>query len=300
MITPPLSISARPALTVNVASSRGVCGSSSIRAECSWALAFPAMSDSPVFEGSDGRFVASSLARGPWDPNAQHGGAPAALIVRAFEGLPAPDGLHLARVTYEFVRPAPVGEVEVRASVVRPGKRVQLLEASMLADGVEVVRARALQVRMADAGAAAADGSPAPPGPEHGQPAEIRPPHRPMFALDAVEIVFVDGAWGGGPCTAWFRLRSPIVGGETPSPLQRLAAAGDFGNGISATLSWDEHLYINPDLTLYIERSPVGEWICLESETRIAADGVGVAESVLYDQRGRVGRATQALLVAPR
>jgi hypothetical protein len=258
------------------------------------------MSDSPVFEGSDGRFVASELSRGPWDPNAQHGGAAAALIVRAFEQLPAPEGLSLARVTYEFVRPAPVGPVEVRAEVVRPGKRVQLLEASMLADGVEVVRARALQVRAADAGAAAVDGGPAPAGPEHGHSAEIRPPHRPMFALDAMEIVFVSGVWGEGPSTAWFRLRTPLVPGETPSPLQRLAAAGDFGNGISATLSWYEYLYINPDLTLYVERAPSGEWICLESETRISADGIGLAESVLYDSRGRVGRATQALLVAPR
>jgi acyl-Coa thioesterase superfamily protein/acyl-CoA thioesterase superfamily protein len=258
------------------------------------------MSETPVFEGSDGRFVASEHARGPWDPNAQHGGAPAALLVRAFERLPAPEGLKLARVTYEFVRPAPVGAVEVRAEIVRPGKRIQLLEASMLAEGVEVVRARALQVRTADAEAAGVQDSPPPLGPEQGQPAELHPPHRPMFALDAIEIVFVAGAWGGGASTAWFRLRSPIVAGETPSPLQRLAAAGDFGNGISATLSWDEYLYINPDLTLYIEREPVGEWIGLESVTRIAAGGIGVAESVLYDQRGRVGRATQALLVAPR
>ena len=88
--------------------------------------------------------------------------------------------------------------------------------------------------------------------------------------------------------------------GEKPSPLQRLAAAGDFGNGISATLSWDDYLFINPDLTLYIEREPVGEWICLDAQTRIGAGGVGVAESVLYDERGRVGRATQSLLVAPR
>jgi acyl-Coa thioesterase superfamily protein/acyl-CoA thioesterase superfamily protein len=258
------------------------------------------MSTAPVFSVADGRFVASELSRGPWDPNAQHGGAPAALIVRALERLPAPEGLVLARITYEFVRPAPVGEVEVRASVVRPGKRVQLLEASMLSDGVEVVRARGLQIRTAEAGASAADGGGAPPGPEHGRPPEIRPPHRPMFALDAIEIVFVAGNWGGGPSTAWFRLRSPIVDDETPSPLQRLAAAGDFGNGISATLSWDDYLYINPDLTLYVEREPVGEWIGLASETRIADGGIGVAESVLYDVHGRVGRATQALLVAPR
>jgi hypothetical protein len=223
------------------------------------------MSEVPVFSAADGQFVASQLSRGPWDPNAQHGGAPAALIMRAFEGLPAPEGLGLARVTYEFVRPAPVGPVEVQAEIVRPGKRVQLLEATMLADGVEVVRARGLRIRSADAGPVDGDGDPPPPGPEHGQPAAIRPPHRPMFALDAIEIVFVAGGWGGGPCTAWFRLRSPLVDDEVPSPLQRLAAAGDFGNGISATLSWDEYLYINPDLTLYVEREPVGEWICLQS-----------------------------------
>jgi hypothetical protein len=262
------------------------------------------MSESPVFERSDGRFVASKLARGPWDPNAQHGGAPAALIVRAFEGLPAPEGLDLARVTYEFVRPAPVGPVSVRAEIVRPGKRVQLLEAAMLADGVEVVRARGLRVQRARAtaegGIDGADGAGPPAGPEAGRPAVLNAPFRPMFALDSVEIRFVDGSWGQGPCAAWFRLCRPLVSGETPSPLQHLAAAGDFGNGISAALSWDEYLFINPDLTLYIEREPAGEWICLMSETRISADGIGLAESVLFDERGRVGRATQALLVAPR
>ena len=69
------------------------------------------MSAPPVFDGSDGRFVATELARGPWDPGAQHGGAPAALLMRAFEGLPGPEGLVLARVTYEFLRPAPIGPV---------------------------------------------------------------------------------------------------------------------------------------------------------------------------------------------
>jgi Thioesterase-like superfamily len=258
------------------------------------------MSTPPVFEFSDGRFVATDLGRGPWDPRALHGGAAAALLMREFERMPAADGLCLARVTYEFMRPVPVGPLDVHADVVRPGRRVQLLEGSIVADGVEVVRARALRVHAADAGNGAVTDTPAPPGPEHGRPPELSVPHRPMFALDAIEIVFAAGGWGRGPCTAWFRLRNPLVAGETPSPLQRLAAAGDFGNGISATLSWDDYLYINPDLTLYLERHPVGKWICLESGTRISADGIGLAESVLYDQRGRVGRATQALLVAPR
>src|SRR5438270_376580 len=152
------------------------------------------MSDQAVFVARDGRFVATEMARGPWDPNAQHGGAPA-----------------------------------------------------------------------------------------------------------AIEVRFIEGTFNGeGASTAWFRLRAAIVSGEEPSPLQRLAAAGDFGNGISATLPWADYLFINPDLTLYVERAPVGDWIGLEARTIIVPGGIGTAESVLYDERGRVGRATQALLVAPR
>jgi Thioesterase-like superfamily len=260
------------------------------------------MSTEPVFLDADGQFVASKLARGPWDPGAQHGGAPAALLMRAFERLPSADGLSLARVTYEFVRPAPIGPVSVEAEVVRPGRRVQLLEGAMLADGVEVVRARALRVQRAVSVDIGPDGAAPFPGPGDGRPLELDAPFSPMFAPDAMEIRFVAGSWGAGPCAAWFRLRRPLVGDEVPSSLQHLAAAGDFGNGISAALSWDEYLFINPDLTLYVEREPAGEWICLQSETRIAPGGagIGIAESVLYDERGRVGRATQALLVARR
>ncbi len=207
----------------------------------------------------------------------------------------------MARVTYELLRPVPLGELEVRVDVARPGRKVQLLEGTLhTGDGVEVVRARALRVKRAEAGGLTTEGPPPPPGPEHGQEHLPNSPLRPMFATDAIEIRFVSGRFGGGPATGWFRMRVPLVAGEEPSPLQRLAAAGDFGNGISAILSWDDYLFINPDLTLYIEREPVGEWIGLQSETIIARDGIGMAESVLYDERGRVGRAVQALFIGPR
>jgi hypothetical protein len=264
------------------------------------------MSSEAVFVSHDGRLEATELARGPWDPGSQHGGAPAALLMRAFEQLPAADELAISRVTYELLRPAPLGEIEVDAEVVRRGRRVQLLEGSIRTpDGTEVVRARALQVRLADSSAPRTASAPLPPGPEqgreHGPAGEgFRPPYRPMFAPDAIEIRFVRGIFGSGPSTAWFRMRVPIVAGEEPSPLQRLAAAADFGNGISAVLPWDEYIFINPDLTIYVERPPAGEWICLEAQTIIAPDGVATAESVLYDERGRVGRAIQTLLIAPR
>jgi hypothetical protein len=254
-----------------------------------------------VFIRDGARFLATELARGPWSPDSQHGGAPAALLMRAFERLDG-SGLAIARVTYEFVRPVPLGHLVIDAEVIKPGRRVQLLEGSIrTTGGTEVVRARAVRVTPAVEHAPRTPEQEPPAGPEHGRGNDFAPPHRPMFAPDAIDIRFVAGAFhGGGPATGWFRLKVPIVAGEDPSPLQRLAAAGDFGNGISATLSWDQYMFINPDLTLYIDRPPVGEWVCLQSQTIIAADGIGTAESVLYDTRGRVGRATQSLLVAER
>jgi hypothetical protein len=256
------------------------------------------MSARAVFESRDGRFVATELARGPWDPKAQHGGAPAALLMRAFEQFEGPP---IARVTYEFVRQVPLAAVEVSAEISRSGRRVQLLEGSITtSDGVEVVRARALRIRATDvSGLDPLD--PLPPPPEHGRADDYFKFRGPRFATEAMEIRFVEGAFLElGPGTAWFRLRHPLVAGEELSPLQRLAASADFGSGISSAVSWDQHLFINPDLTLYIEREPTGDWICLQSQTRVVRGGIGLAESVLFDERGRVGRAVQALLVAAR
>ncbi|MDQ6774942.1 MAG: thioesterase family protein [Actinomycetota bacterium] len=269
--------------------------------------------ESPVSAPATERLVATDLARGPWDPRAQHGGAPAALIVRAFEGQPGGEELTLARVTYELLRPVPLGALEVSADIVRPGRRVQLLEATLRReDGVEVMRARALRVHRSDTAAIEAahrgdgGGSEGPRtsgvvGPEEGRRVEFFSHRGRMFSTDAMDIRFISGSFlVPGPATAWFRLEHPLVAGEEASPLQRLAAAADFGNGISAVLPWDRYVFINPDLTIYLERPPVGEWFRLESETRLGRGGIGLSDSVLHDELGRVGRATQALLVTPR
>jgi Acyl-CoA thioesterase C-terminal domain len=45
-------------------------------------------------------------------------------------------------------------------------------------------------------------------------------------------------------------------------------------------------------------RPLAGEWVCLDSVTRV--DGLGLAETTLWDERGRIGRAAQTLLVRRR
>ncbi len=258
------------------------------------------MSRDAVFVHDGDGFHGTDLALGPWAPGMLHGGAPAALLVHAFCEA-APSGLRPARLTYEFVRPVPQGPLTVEVAVVKPGRRVTLLDAALRnGDGTEVTRARALFVAPSDVGAAA--GGPPPfPGPAEGRRNDWSTPGMRMFATDAMEIRFVEGRFREpGPATAWFRFRHPLIAGAEIAPVELLAAAGDFGNGIASELSWDEHTFINPDLTLYIEREPEGEWIALQSEMRVAAGTVAVAESVLWDERGRIGRAIQSLVVGPR
>ena len=95
-------------------------------------------------------------------------------------------------------------------------------------------------------------------------------------------------------------MNHPLVKGEAPTPYQRVAVAADSGNGISATLDFGKYLFINCDLTINLFRRPEGEWIGLEARSLFGGNGCGLAESVLYDVQGMIGRATQSLTVRPR
>jgi hypothetical protein len=116
-----------------------------------------------------------------------------------------------------------------------------------------------------------------------------------------MEVRFISGAFiEPGPATVWLRMRQPLVGGEQPTPLQRVLVAADVGNGVSSTLDYRRFLFINVELTVHLERMPEGEWVCIEATTRPQPSGIGTAESVVSDRDGRIGRAVQTLLIAAR
>jgi hypothetical protein len=243
-----------------------------------------------------GRYRSTEHTAGPWDPRAQHAGPPAALLGRAMEQTEPREGSLLSRVTFEILGPVPVAEVEVEARVARPGRTVELLEAELRANGRVAMTARAWRLPAATAPAAGDSANPPPP-----RPAEPTAPPHDFGYGHAIDLRFVRGGWfDHGPATAWTRLRVGIVGDEAPTPLQRVLAVADSGNGISAVLSWEEWLFINPELTVHVQRPAEGEWIVLDAATTIVPGGTGVARSVLSDERGPVAYGAQSLLVAPR
>src|SRR5438046_1791967 len=80
----------------------------------------------------------------------------------------------------------------------------------------------------------------------------------------------------------------------------RVLVAADSGNGVSNVLDFDRYLFVNADLTVHLLRYPAGEWVCLEAATSIDRAGIGLADTALHDEQGRIGRCAQSQFVARR
>lgn len=252
----------------------------------------------------DARYLPGDASRGPWDPKALHGGPTAALLAGALERHDADPDAHTAvcRVTLELLRPVPFAPLTLSTRTLRAGRKVQLVEATLTgADGRDVARAVGLRLRRQEVALPPEATDEAPPsGPAGASPLEDNVAW-PAYHVRGVEMLFSTGGWRTpGPATVWVRLRMPVVAGREPSALERAAAAADFGNGVSWVLSYRRYRYINPDLTLFLDRPPEGEWVCLDAVTHVGPHGAGLAESRLYDRSGRIGRAVQTLLVEAR
>jgi hypothetical protein len=253
------------------------------------------------YEADGARFDSTELTRGPWDPETQHAGPPAALLGREVESLEDSEGFQVARITFEILRAVPIAPLRVDARVTRPGRRVQLVEGSMSDDEGEVMRATAWRLRTSPVELPELPEVGAPPDPHAAERSDFFPTAEKVGYHAAMEYRFLEGAFlEPGPAKVWMRMRHPLVGGEQPSPLQRVLTAADSGNGVSATLDWRRFLFINVDLSVHLERYPVGEWVCLDAVTLPQSNGVGVADTLLLDERGRIGRGLQTLLVSER
>ncbi|MEO7397352.1 MAG: thioesterase family protein, partial [Ilumatobacteraceae bacterium] len=212
-------------------------------------------------------YIATELARGPWDRTSCHGGPIAALLARSCEQFGAGEETsqwQLARVTVELLRPVPVLEPLLIETVSeRPGRKVSLVGTSLATPkGIVVAKARALRIRSLPV-ALTETFVPEPSFSEAGGGVVERPTWADAFRAfhrDAVELRFTDGRFTErGPVALWCRLTHPLFAGETPSGAQRAAACADFSNGVSSELDPADYLYINPDLTVHLLRAPEGE-----------------------------------------
>ena len=252
----------------------------------------------------DGGFEATALTVGPWDPGMQHAGPPAALLLREAEAAGTIEGGQTVRLAYDIFAPVPVGPIQVAASVVRPGRRIELVEAVITAGSERpLMRLSAWRMRTRDDGAAATE-----PGPHPATAgwADSRPEVAEFFSTDvayhrALEWRFPTGSFNSpGPASAWTRPECALVAGEPMTPLQHLLVMTDAASGISAELDWNTHSFANIDLSVALHRAPRGEWLGMDARTVYGGTGAAQCYAVLFDAAGEIGRSSHALFVEPR
>ena len=254
---------------------------------------------------ANGAYASTDLTRGPWHPDHQHGGPPIALVARSIERAAAALGLtHIARLTANLLRPIPIAELAIAVQTEYAGRNVAHLSACLSAGGKELARFTAVAQREARLEIPA--DLPGHPLPQAPRSVEQSPAAPFLFASettgyhDLIEGRIAQGVSFRGPSAVWFRLRHPLVAGEEPSALQRVAVAADSGNGISAILDFQRYIFVNSDLSINLLRKAQGEWICIDARTLLGPDGGGLTEARIFDTQGMIGRSTQSLAIRRR
>jgi Thioesterase-like superfamily len=252
-----------------------------------------------LYEPDGDRFVPTIYCQGPWDPNAQFGGSPNALLATLVDRAPSLVPMQIARLTTDLLRPVPMQPLTADVQVVREGKRIQVVAASLLADGTEVVRSSALRLRRTDLGVDdLPDGRAANPLPTEPQPTDDEPyADDPHGSRRAMEYLFEEtGGYYHDP--NWFRLRVDVLAGERPIPVARLAYAADTASGAGqrrrVPVRW-----INADVALNVVREPDGEWLSLDGRGWIASTGMGQVQATLSDTAGVAATVSMVRLVDP-
>ena len=249
-----------------------------------------------------GRFLPTELTRGPWNPDHQHAGPPAAMLARAIEEASTIPAGQTSRLSFDILAPVPLAPLEVTSRTLRGGRRIEQIEATMESEGKVRMRATAWRMR-ANETPEVATAEPPPPPPSEARSSGFSswPTDDEVAYRDALEWRWIHGSFSEpGPACVWSRLKFPLVAATETSALERLLVMADAASGVSAILDWNEWLFVNVDLGIHLERPPRGEWMAMDAQTRIGDVGAGLCTSVLSDELGRVGISTQTLLVEPR
>jgi hypothetical protein len=248
----------------------------------------------------ESRFQPTVHAGGAWASDELHLSPLAGLIVHAIDGYRAarPEtGLILSRISYDILGRLANDVCDVRVETIRPGRTIELLEATLSILGRPAIRARAWMLSTFDTTAVAGGADDALPDPDTVAPWPMTSvwPGGYIASLDVRPVVPVEP----GRATAWVSTANALVEGEEASALASYVALIDTANGLAARQPPNAWLYPNVDLTIHLHRQPEGRWVGLDSTAVFGPTGQGVTSSVLHDLAGPVGRAQQMLTVRP-
>lgn len=254
----------------------------------------------PYFERvSATAFRPTEHVSGGWNTAEQHIAPPMALLAHAVEtdrDARRDDGLRLARLSYDILGTLPMDTVDVQVRVVRPGRTIELVEATLSHGGRAGLVLRAWLLDRRDTAAVA------------GGEFDSIPPAARMPEWNPSTV------WPGGyiatartrreevrPGRAAYWVSSGVELLDEPSgPVARAARFFDIANGMTPRFSPEAVAYPNLDLTAHLFRDPVGDALGFDTRVATGPDGTGLTHSVIHDERGALGTVDQIQTVRPR
>ncbi len=247
------------------------------------------------------RVLPTDYSRGPWDHGLLHGGPVVGLAAWASERVEGlSKDLICSRLTVELLRGVPKAELDVSAALVKAGRRASVVDVTVH-HGPELVARSSSQWVLPSVGWGAGECA-VPPRPERvAEPGAVEFSYpRPGFNCDAAELRYVTGSnEEPGPAVIWARLTSPLMAGLSTSPLVMVATLADLAAAAGYETSPAGAAFINPDVTLQLNRQPKGEWIAMDAKNHRAIEGTGFNEAHVYDDSGPFGRILQSLVETP-
>jgi hypothetical protein len=238
--------------------------------------------------------VPHPAACSPWSAEMLHGRLLAGLAARAVEAEDHDPELRVVRLTVDMFRSPPMAPLDVSTRVVRDGRRVRVVDASIGAGGVELARGRSLMLRTGPHPRGAVWGTPEWNVPE---PDALAPPEPVAEAGWEIRLISAGGFWTTGHKQLWSRDRWQLVQGEEPSPVVRAALAADLPNPL-ANSGAEGLQFINADLSLFLVRPPGSEWIGVEVQSHVGADGIAIGTCTLHDTAGPIGSSSVCALAS--
>ncbi|WP_329407831.1 thioesterase family protein [Nocardia vinacea] len=247
------------------------------------------------------RFVPTVHAGGSWDDDEQHFSPLGGLIVheiqrtRAREQRPA---LVMSRISFDILGRIAFGEFDIDVRTIRPGRTIELTEATVTIAGRSVVSARAWFLSAQDSASVAGGEPESIPAPESlsSWPMSSAWPGGYIASLDTRPV----SAPQPGRTTAWVRSSVDLVATEPADALASFIAYVDTANGIAARQEPTKWMFPNLDLTIHLYRQPEGSWTGLDTAVTFGSAGQGLTSTVLHDVRGPVGVAEQILTLRPQ
>lgn len=204
--------------------------------------------------------------------------------------------LPLARLSFDILGTLPIGDVTTTVTVLRPGRTIELVEATLSHGGRPAVILRAWLLQPRDTAAVAGSHTPRIPSPDDTAPWDPTSVWPGGF-IESAQLRRAQTEPGRGHF--WVRTDEPLVADESVSPTAAAVGLLDIANGMTVREDPNKVAFPNVDLTAHLVRAPRAGWIGFDTSIAFGDNGIGLTSSVLHDEDGPIGSLNQILTLRP-